>query len=177
VAIIYKIHYDNAGKAYIGSSLSEDPNYWGSMSRRGEDRMRDDHARAGLSIVRRREILWQGPADATLLSREYALITKHRTNIPAYGYNLMPMLPGVNLPLVFRWNTPRGVSQSTINCPYGVYTGHYHGEPEFWTTFTDLDGATVEVYRGPSKTKAWNDYLAHKDVMVKLLRLDLRENS
>jgi hypothetical protein len=36
--------------------------------------------------VRRREILWQGPADAALLSREYALITAHRTNIPNYGY-------------------------------------------------------------------------------------------
>jgi hypothetical protein len=172
VAIIYKIHYDNVGKAYIGSSLSEDPNYWGSMSERGEARMRDDHARAGLPIVRRREILWQGPADATLLSSEYALITGHRTNIPAYGYNLMPMLPGVNLPLAFHWDKPGGVIASTTDCPYGVYTIHCHGEPEFWTTFTDLDNNTVEVYRGPHKSRAWKKYLAHKDEMVKLLGLD-----
>jgi hypothetical protein len=172
VAIIYKIHYDNVGRAYIGSSLFEDPNYWGSMSDRGQGRIRDDHARAGLPIVRRREILWQGPADANLLSREYALITEHGTNLPDKGYNLMPMLPGVNIPLVFHWDKPRAVIHSTINCPYGVYTVHCNGEPEFWTTFTDLDGNTVEVYRGPYKSRAWNEYLVHKDKMVKLLRLD-----
>jgi hypothetical protein len=162
VAIIYKIYYDNVPvdvepglvKAYIGSSLSEDPHYWGSMSERGEARMRDDHARAGLPIVRRRETLWQGPADDTLLSREYALITAHRTNIPAYGYDLMPMLRGVNLALVFHWDKPRSPIQSTTDCPYGVYTIHLRGEPEFWTTFTDLDGNTEEVYRGPHASKA-----------------------
>jgi pyruvoyl-dependent arginine decarboxylase (PvlArgDC) len=53
VATIYKVHYDNVPvdvepglmKANIGSSLSEDRNYWGSMSERGEARMREDHAR------------------------------------------------------------------------------------------------------------------------------------
>lgn len=35
MAIIYKIHYDNVGKAYIGSSVPADPNYWGSMSPMG----------------------------------------------------------------------------------------------------------------------------------------------
>jgi len=45
----------------------------------------DPAAAPGLPIVRRREFLWQGPADATLQSSEYALIPAHRTNIPAYG--------------------------------------------------------------------------------------------
>jgi hypothetical protein len=46
-----------------------------------------------------------------LLSREYALITAHRTNIPSYGYNPMPMLPGVNLALAFHWDKPRSPIQ------------------------------------------------------------------
>jgi hypothetical protein len=50
---------------------------------------------------------------------------------------------------------------------------HLRGEPEFWTTFTDLDGNTEEVYRGPSPSKAWNEYLAHKDKMLKLLGRDI----
>lgn len=179
MAIIYKIHYDNVPvgvearfvKAYIGSSVSEDPNYWGSMSPRGDARMRDDHARAGLPIVRRREILWQGPADGTLLPREYGLITAHRTNIPTYGYNLMPMLPGVNV-TKFHWDLPNGSIQSTTDCPFGVYTIHLRGEPDFWTVFADLDDNTEEVYRGPSPHKAWSEYLAHKDRMIKLLGLE-----
>ena len=60
MAIIYKIHYDNVGKADIGSSLSADPDYWGSMSPMGVTHIRDDHARVGLPVVRRREILWEG---------------------------------------------------------------------------------------------------------------------
>lgn len=171
MAIIYKIHYDNVGKAYIGSSLSEDLNYWGSMSQRGQDRMRDDHARPGLPIKRRREILWQGPPDPTLLSRECALITAHRTNIPAYGYNLMPMLSGINV-TKFHWDGPRSPIQKTTDFPYGVYTIHLRGELPFWTTFTDLDGNEEEVYRGPHATRAWNEYLAHKEKMLKLLGPD-----
>jgi hypothetical protein len=88
VAIIYKIHYDNVGKAYIGSSLRADPDYWGSMSPTGVTRMRDDHARVELPFERRREILWEGEPAASLLSREYAIIKAHRTNIPTHGYNL-----------------------------------------------------------------------------------------
>jgi len=49
----------------------------------------------------------------------------------------------VNLPLVFNGDRPRSVISSTIDCPYGAYTIHRDGEPEFWTTFTDLDGNTV----------------------------------
>jgi len=170
MAIIYKIHYDNVGKAYIGSSLGADPDYWGSMSPTGSARIRDDHARVGLPIERRREILWQGEPDDTLLAREYALITAHRTNIPEYGYNLMPMLEGVNIPPKVRWHPPgRGVIQETTNCPYGTYTIHIHGEPDFWSNFTDLDGDTVELYRGRSKAQAWHHYIAHKNQMADLL--------
>jgi len=49
----------------------------------------------------------------------------------------------VNLPLGFNGDRPRSVISSTIDCPYGAYTIHRDGEPEFWTTFTDLDGNTV----------------------------------
>ena len=129
MAIIYKIHYvnvpvggdeaaDGMVKAYIGYSLSEDPNYWGSMFPMGLKRIRDDHDRVGLPIERRREILWRGEPDATLTPREYALITEHRTNIPAYGYNRMPMLEGVNIPRRFNWDPPgSGVRiQKTTDC-------------------------------------------------------------
>jgi hypothetical protein len=177
MAIIYKIHYvnvpvegdeaaDGMVKAYIGSSLSEDPNYWGSMFPMGLKRIRDDHERLGLPIERRREILWQGEPDATLLPREYALITEHRTNIPAYGYNRMPMREGVNIPRRFNWDPPgRGVIQKTTDCVYGMYTIHIHGEPEWWSTFTDLDGVTRELYRGRSKAKAWHAWTAHRDAV------------
>jgi hypothetical protein len=60
------------------------------------------------------------------------------------------------------------------DCPYGVYTIHSRGEPEFWTKFTDLDGTTEEVYRGPHASKAWNEYRAHKDRMIKLLGFENR---
>ena len=122
--------------------------------------------------MRRREILWRGPQDDTLLSREYALITAHRTNIPAHGYNLMPMLDGVNV-TKFHWHKPRSPIQSTTDCPYGTYTIHLRGEPPFWTKFTDLDGNYIERYRGPHPSKAWNEYLAHKDEMLSLLGLDI----
>jgi hypothetical protein len=55
VAIIYKIHYDNVGKAYIGSSLKGDANYWGSMSERGEARMRDDCPRGAANRAAARD--------------------------------------------------------------------------------------------------------------------------
>jgi hypothetical protein len=162
VATIYKVHYDNVPvdvepglmKANIGSSLSEDPNYWGSMSERGEALMRDDHARRGCPSCGGARSCGKVPPTTPLLSREYALITAHRTNIPAYGYNLMPALPGVNLALVFHWDKPRSPIRSTTDCRYGVYTIHLRGEPEFWTKFTDLDGTTEEVYRGPHASKA-----------------------
>ncbi|MGB8403109.1 MAG: hypothetical protein WCE30_03420 [Mycobacterium sp.] len=164
MAIIYKIHYDNVGKAYIGSSVPADPNYWGSMSPMGLARMQEDHARAGLPIVRRREILWEGDRDDTLTKREYALITAHRTNIPAYGYNLMPMLEGVNIPKKITWDPPNGGDiQRSTNWPHGVYTIHLRGERPYWSTFTDLDGDVIELYRGKSRDDAWHRYIAHKN--------------
>ena len=77
-----------------------------------------------------------------------------------------------------RWSSigtkPRSPIQSTTDCPYGVYTIHSRGEPEFWTKFTDLDGTTEEVYRGPHAIKAWNEYRAHKDRMIKLVGFENR---
>ena len=173
MAIIYKIHYDNVGKAYIGSSVSENPNYWGSMSARGQTRIRDDHARAGVPIKRRREILWQGPHDPTTLrKREFALITAHRTNVPTHGYNLNPMLPGVNIALKLDWDPPGGVI-ATATCPWGMYRVHCVGEPEFWAEFTDLDGNMEEKYRGKSKDKAWKTCQAHKAEMLTALGLGI----
>jgi hypothetical protein len=49
--------------------------------------------------VRHARISW-------LLSREYALIKAHPTNIPARGYNLMPTLEGVNIPRKVKWHPP-----------------------------------------------------------------------
>jgi hypothetical protein len=122
VAIIYKIPYPNTGKAYIGSSISGREDYYGSMSERGIALMEADHARGGLPVVRGpREILWRGPADDTLLAREYATITAHRTNDPAYWYNLMPMLVGVNIAAKFNWDhNPVTHVDTTTDCPYGA---------------------------------------------------------
>ena len=199
MAFIYQTHFDNVGKSYIGSSLHDNrDDYFGSMSQRGQARMEADHARAGQPILRRREILWQGPADDTLLSREYALITERGTNHPDIGYNLMPMLVGVNIAVKFNWKHDPITHVDSTDCPYGLYrklqaqpdvgdTCSYCKRPWgeqtrglYWLEFTDLDGNTEQV-TPPGFTKGHAVYTryfrAHKDKMIELLGLGLTGSS
>ena len=50
-AIIYRYPYPNTGKSYIGSSVSDNPNYKGSPSNRAMVRIEADHDRTGKPVV------------------------------------------------------------------------------------------------------------------------------
>ena len=107
----------------------------------------------------------------TLLSREYALITAHRTNIPAYGYNLMPMLSGVNV-TKFHRDSPQSYPAKHNRLPLRGIHARCNGEPPSgqrsptWTaTKRRCIAVRMRVRRG---TK----FLAHKDKMIKLLGPD-----
>jgi hypothetical protein len=113
--VLYTIHYDNVSnadggvKGYTGSSLRDlapdDPYFAhdGSMTARGKRRMLAAHASLGVPVVRRVDILWQGPDDGTLVKRELRMIGALRHNDPRYGFNLMPQLPGVNIAVKLDW--------------------------------------------------------------------------
>jgi hypothetical protein len=56
-----------------------------------------------------------------------------------------------------------------------IYKVHYVNVPvDVEPGLTDLDGTTEEVYRGPHASKAWNEYRAHKDRMIKLVGFENR---
>jgi hypothetical protein len=57
----------------------------------------------GVDVVRRVQILWQGPDDGTLVKRELQMIIALRHNDPRHGFNLMPQLVGVNIALKLDW--------------------------------------------------------------------------
>lgn len=84
--VIYKITYPN-GKIYVGSDLTDDPNYFGSAN---SELIRKDFTREQLrGFTIRKEILWES-LDATkseVLSREGDYIRKLRSNDSAIGYN------------------------------------------------------------------------------------------
>ena len=115
MAVLYTIHYDNVPNAsggvmgYTGSSrrdLTPDDPYFardGSMTARGKRRKLASHARQGVDVVRRAEILWQRPYEDNLVTRELQTISALRHNDPRYGYNLMPQLVGINIAFKLEW--------------------------------------------------------------------------
>lgn len=84
--VVYKITYPN-GKIYIGSDLTDSPNYFGSAS---SELVRKDFTREELrDFTIRKEILWES-RDATkseVLQIEGDFIRELRSNDPAIGYN------------------------------------------------------------------------------------------
>jgi len=84
--VVYKITYPN-GKIYVGSDLTDSPNYFGSAS---NDVIRMDFTRDQRSdFTIRKQILWES-RDATnseVLRVEGEFIRMLRSNDPATGYN------------------------------------------------------------------------------------------
>jgi hypothetical protein len=84
--VVYKITYPN-GKIYVGSDLTDSPNYFGSAS---SDLIGQDFTREDLrDFTIRKEILWESQ-DATIQEVhqvEGEFIRKLRSNDPAIGYN------------------------------------------------------------------------------------------
>ena len=84
--VVYKITYPN-GKIYVGSDLTDSPNYFGSAS---SDLIRQDFTRDELrDFTIRKEILWesQEATKSQVLYVEGAFIRDLRSNDPAIGYN------------------------------------------------------------------------------------------
>jgi hypothetical protein len=84
--VVYKITYPN-GKIYIGSDLTDSPNYFGSAS---NDLIRQDFTREELrDFTIRKEILWesQSAMNPEVIRVEGEFIRKLRSNDPAIGYN------------------------------------------------------------------------------------------
>jgi len=86
VKVVYKITYPN-GKIYVGSDVTDSPNYFGSAS---NELIRQDFTRDQLrDFTIRKEILWESH-DATrshVLRVEGQYIRELRSNDPAVGYN------------------------------------------------------------------------------------------
>lgn len=84
--VVYKITYPN-GKIYVGSDLTDSPNYFGSAD---DELIRQDFTREELrDFTIRKEILWEAQ-DATnpeVIRVEGEFIRKRRSNDPAIGYN------------------------------------------------------------------------------------------
>ena len=84
--VVYKITYPN-GKIYVGSDLTDSPNYFGSAN---NELIRQDFTREELrDFTIRKEILWES-RDATnpeVFRVEGEFIRKLRSNDPAIGYN------------------------------------------------------------------------------------------
>jgi hypothetical protein len=90
-AVIYLLRYPN-GKIYVGSKVGDDTDYRGSYDDElTAERIKRDHAERGLDPTPVKEILWRGPHDGDLLTREHRFIRQHRANDPDVGYNRMPM--------------------------------------------------------------------------------------
>ena len=84
--VVYKITYPN-GRIYIGSDLTDSPNYFGSAS---NELLRQDFTREELrDFTIRKEILWesQSATNPEVLHIEGEFIRKLRSNDPAIGYN------------------------------------------------------------------------------------------
>ena len=84
--VVYEIMYPN-GKIYVGSDLTDSPNYFGSAN---NELLRQDFAREELrDFTIRKVILWESQ-DATnpeVLRVEGEFIRQLRSNDPAIGYN------------------------------------------------------------------------------------------
>ena len=187
MAVLYTIHYDNVPNTtggimgYTGSSHrdlgAEDPYFAhdGSMTARGKRRMVASHVRHGVDVVRRAEIIWQGPYDDTLVKRELDAISSLHHNDPRYGYNLMPQLVGINIAVKLDWthDTVTHIDTSSLDsfryaqfhkressrtpdgmCSYRGVRGRHHcggpwgqADPTRWAKVRSLDGAEQELWK------------------------------
>lgn len=89
--VIYRITYPN-GKIYIGKDLTGTLNYFGSADSRLIERDFTPEQQRDFTI--RKEILWESAVapDQEVNKKEVELITLHRSNDPARGYNQWPKL-------------------------------------------------------------------------------------
>jgi hypothetical protein len=84
--VVYKITYPN-GKIYVGSDLTDSPNYFGSAS---NSLIRQDFTRDQLrDFTIRKQILWesQDATNSEVLRVEGEFIRTLRSNDPVIGYN------------------------------------------------------------------------------------------
>lgn len=87
--VIYKITCPN-GKIYVGKDLTDSINYFGSA--RGALIAADFARDQRRDFTIRREILWESETatPAEVSKKEIELISLHRSNDPAVGYNRWP---------------------------------------------------------------------------------------
>ena len=88
---VYKITYPH-GKIYVGMDLTGTVLYFGSPSAHEQiaaDLGLDGHR---LELTLRKDILWESETatDGEVRTMEVRLITEHRSNDPAIGYNRLP---------------------------------------------------------------------------------------
>jgi hypothetical protein len=87
----YKITYPN-GKIYVGMDLTGTLVYFGSPS--AHEQIAADLNLDGrrLELNLRKKILWESETatDADVRAMEVRMITEHRSNDPAIGYNRLP---------------------------------------------------------------------------------------
>jgi hypothetical protein len=84
--VVYKITYPN-GKIYVGSDVTDSPNYFGSAS---NDVIRKDFTRdQRRDFTIRKQILWesQDATNSEVLRVEGEFIRTLHSNDPAIGYN------------------------------------------------------------------------------------------
>ena len=88
---VYKITYPN-GKIYVGMDLTGTLLYMGSPSAHEQIAADLGLDRHRLEVTLRKEILWESETatDAEVRAMEVRLITEHRSNDPAIGYNRSP---------------------------------------------------------------------------------------
>ncbi len=184
-AVVYLITFHHVNKIYIGSSLYDHPDYWGSMGEETHERIRADHKAVGKPVEWTKTILWHGPANERLRV-EMQKITEYRSNYRSVGYNLFPRILGENSFYELDWNPPRGsiprggrnpvTDMDEAHASWGTYAKRQHRPNEKgWSlaTFTDLHGVETTLYHGPSSRAPYNKCNAHKKRMIDQLGLSL----
>ncbi len=82
---IYRITYPN-GKIYVGSDMTDDLTYFGSVNSDAVAADFSDSERMSFTITK--DVLWSGASTRSdLVRHEYKLIRELRSNDPAVGYN------------------------------------------------------------------------------------------
>ena len=89
--VIYKITYPN-GKIYIGKDLTNSLTYFGSVN--SELVAQDFSEEEQRDFTVRKQIIFESESTEEINRVEAQLITEHRANNPAIGYNKWPKFKG-----------------------------------------------------------------------------------